>query len=160
MPRHWQPSCLDSPMLGAKNTKNSPRPGDTGDEVRSSIISGGKWVYGDRTKAVRYPITSDILLRMVREISDDQEGVNVKAALCVGFVAFLQCGEFTWDTWSPDSHRLHPSRNHIVFQPDGSVILTLFCKCTVRLLLSHIFEIPPCCNRPYVAGYDRGSDCE
>ena len=61
---------------------------------------------------------------MVREIIDD-EGVNVKAALCVGFATFLRCGELTWDTWCPDSPRLHLSRKHVVFQPDGSVILTL-----------------------------------
>ena len=34
-------------------------------------------------------------------------------------------GELTWDTWCTDSHRLHLSRKHVVFQPDGSVILTL-----------------------------------
>ena len=62
---------------------------------------------------------------MVREIIDNEEGVNVKAVFCVCFAAFLRCGEFTWDTWSPVSHRLHLSRKHVVFQPDGSVILTL-----------------------------------
>jgi hypothetical protein len=89
------------------------------------IFKGGLRVYGEGSKAIRYPITSDILLRMVHEIPDDDEGVNLKAALCVGFAAFLRSGEFTWDTWSPDSHRLHLSRKHVVFQSDGSVTLTL-----------------------------------
>jgi hypothetical protein len=53
------------------------------------IIRGGKRIYGEGAKAIRYPITYDILLRMVNEIRDDEEGVNVKAALCVGFAAFL-----------------------------------------------------------------------
>ena len=62
---------------------------------------------------------------MVQEVASDEEGVNVKAALCVGFAAFLRSGEFTWDTWSPESHRLHLSRKHVVFQQNGSVTLTL-----------------------------------
>jgi hypothetical protein len=40
-------------------------------------------------KAIRYPITSDILVQVVREIVDNEKGINVKAALCVGFAAFL-----------------------------------------------------------------------
>lgn len=68
------------------------------DERLDLIIKGGKRIYGEGTKAIRYPITSDILLRMIHEITDDEEGVNIKAALCVGFAAFLRCGELTWDT--------------------------------------------------------------
>jgi hypothetical protein len=62
---------------------------------------------------------------MVREITDGEEGVNVKAALCVGFATFLRSGEFTWDTWFSDSHHTHLSRKHVVFKPDGPVVLTL-----------------------------------
>src|SRR5579859_1300766 len=74
------------------------------DERLDLIIRGGKRIYGEGAKAIRYPITSEILLRMVNEISDTEEGLNVKAALCVGFAAFLRSGEFTWNTWAPDSH--------------------------------------------------------
>jgi len=107
-------------------------------------------VYGEGSKAIRYPITSDILLRMVYEITDDDEGVNLKAALCVGFAAFLRSGEFTWDTWSPDSHRLHLSRKHVVFQSDGSVTLTLPASKTdqshvgVEIYLAHSPLSPLC----------------
>jgi hypothetical protein len=62
---------------------------------------------------------------MVAEIADDKEGLNVKAALCVGFAAFLRSGEFTWTTWTSASHRLHLSRKHVTFEPDGSVALIL-----------------------------------
>ncbi len=54
------------------------------------IIQDGKQIYGEGAKAIWYPITYDILLCMVNEIRDDEEGVNdVKEALCVGFAAFL-----------------------------------------------------------------------
>jgi hypothetical protein len=62
---------------------------------------------------------------MVCEIPDTEEGINIKAALCVGFAAFLRSGEFTWNTWSSASHRLQLSRKHVVFEADGSITLTL-----------------------------------
>jgi hypothetical protein len=52
------------------------------------IIRGGKRIYGEDAKAIRYPITSDIL-HMLNEIKHDEEEVNIKTALCVGFAAFL-----------------------------------------------------------------------
>jgi hypothetical protein len=68
------------------------------DKSLNLIIRDGKWVYEEGTKAVRCPITSDVLLRVIHEITDDEEGINVKVALCVGFAAFyVRYGEFTWD---------------------------------------------------------------
>ena len=61
---------------------------------------------------------------MLNEIKHDEEGVNVKTALCVGFAAFLRSGEFTWNSWSPDSHCFLLSRQHIAFH-STSVTLTL-----------------------------------
>jgi hypothetical protein len=88
------------------------------------IVRGGKRVHGEGTKRIRYPIIDHILLCMVREINDDEEGLNVKSALCVAFAAFLRSGDFTWETWSPISHILHLARKHVVFHP-SSVMLTL-----------------------------------
>src|SRR6266516_383958 len=88
------------------------------------IIRGGRRVYGEGARTVRYPITSDILLRMLSEIGDDEEGVNIKAALCVGFAAFLRSGELTWNTWAPNSHHFLLSRGHVAFN-STSVTLTL-----------------------------------
>ena len=53
------------------------------------IIRGGKWVYGEGVKRLRFPLTAPILLRMVNEIRPDEEGINVKSALCVAFAGFL-----------------------------------------------------------------------
>jgi hypothetical protein len=64
-------------------------------------------------------------IEMVAKVTDDEEGVNVKAALCGGFAAFIQSGAFTWTTWTLASHRLHLSHRHVTFQPDRSVTLIL-----------------------------------
>jgi hypothetical protein len=61
---------------------------------------------------------------MVNEIRDNEEGINVKAALCVAFAAFLRSGELTWSIWSTESHHSLLSRDHVVFHPT-SVTLTL-----------------------------------
>jgi len=61
---------------------------------------------------------------LVNEIHNDEEGVNVKAAFCVAFAAFLRSGDITWDTWSPDSPLSHLSRKHVAFHP-SSVTLSL-----------------------------------
>jgi hypothetical protein len=88
------------------------------------ILCGGKRIYVEGAKAIRYPLTSDNLCRVVCEIDDSEEGTNLKAAFCVAFAAFLRSGEFTWDTWSSDSHLSHLSHKHVVFHP-SSVTLTL-----------------------------------
>jgi hypothetical protein len=88
------------------------------------ILRGGKRIYGEGAKAIRYPLTSDLLRQVVCEIDDGEEGTNVKAALCVAFAAFLQSGELTWDTWSPNSHLSHLSRKHVAFHA-SSVTITL-----------------------------------
>jgi hypothetical protein len=94
------------------------------DERLNVIIRGGKCVYGEGSKAVRYPITSEFSFEWFETVNNE-EGINAKAALCVGFAAILRSGEFTWDTWFPDSHHTCLSRKHVVFKSDGSVILTL-----------------------------------
>jgi hypothetical protein len=94
------------------------------DDRISLILRGGKRIYREGIKAIRYPLTSDLLRRVVHEIDDGEEGTNHKAAFCVAFAAFFRSGEFTWDTWTPDSHLSHLSRKHVAFHA-SSVTLTL-----------------------------------
>jgi hypothetical protein len=68
------------------------------------VIRGGKRVYGEGIKRLRFPLTAPILLYMVNEVRLDEEGINIKSALCVAFAAFLRSGEFTWDIWSEQHH--------------------------------------------------------
>jgi hypothetical protein len=88
------------------------------------ILKGGKRVHGEGAKRIRYPLTDDILLHVVREINNDKEGVNIKTAFCVAFAAFLRSGDFTWDTWSTSSHLTHLAWKHVTFHP-SFVTLTL-----------------------------------
>ena len=53
------------------------------------VIRGGRRLYGDGIRKLRLPLTAPILLRIINEIWEDEDGVNVKAALCVAFAAFL-----------------------------------------------------------------------
>jgi hypothetical protein len=61
---------------------------------------------------------------MINKIRLDEEGINIKATLCLTFAAFLRSGEFTWDIWSKQYHRSHLSRKHVFFSTN-SIILTL-----------------------------------
>jgi len=68
------------------------------------VIRGGQRIYGQGAKKIRLPLTASILLRILPQLHRTEQDVNVKAALCVAFAAFLRCGEFTWDTWSSTHH--------------------------------------------------------
>ena len=86
------------------------------------VLRGGKRVYGEGEKRLRLPLTAPILLRILNEIGDDYDGINLKAALCVAFAGFLRSGEFTWD--KPSGGGVYLARRHIILNPN-SVTVTL-----------------------------------
>jgi len=53
------------------------------------VIRGGKRIHGEGERRIRLPLTADILERIVREVNNDGNGLNIKAALCVAFAGFL-----------------------------------------------------------------------
>jgi len=95
------------------------------DERLKRILKGAKRVLGVPPPRPRKEITKDILLSILphfnKEIYDD---LNVYAAFCIAFAAFLRCGEFTWDTWNTDSHLFYLSRGSVQFQ-QGSISVHL-----------------------------------
>ena len=89
-----------------------------------SVLRGGRRVHGETPKRLRLPLTAGLLERIVHEIRLDFDGINLKAAFCVAFAAFLRSGEFTWDTWNPEtSPATHLARQHVKFNPQS---VTLF----------------------------------
>jgi hypothetical protein len=90
------------------------------------VIRGGKRVHGEGKRRIRFPLTYDILLKIIREVGRDLDGVNIECAICVAFAGFLRCGEFTWTSWDPHTSSQHfLSRKHVKFHTNGSVTLTL-----------------------------------
>jgi hypothetical protein len=59
------------------------------------MLKGGKRIYGEGTRRIRFPLTSEILSRLVQYIPNDGDGLNLKAAFCVVYAGFLRSGGFT-----------------------------------------------------------------
>ena len=82
-------------------------------------------MYREGAKRIRLPLTASILLRILPQLRATEQDINIKAALCVAFAAFLRCGEFTWDNWSNTHHLSFLARQHVKFNADNSVTPTL-----------------------------------
>ena len=91
------------------------------------LIRGAKRCVPEREKRIRLPLTQEILVQVVQACPPTSiDNLNVYAAICVSFAAFLRAGEFTWDNWDPASSPSHSlARRHVTFNQDGSVTLRL-----------------------------------
>src|SRR5947207_1722959 len=67
------------------------------DPCLERIIRDEKRYYEDIDKRERFPITREILIRILQQILDIYDGLNNKTTLCLGFSAFLRAGEFIYD---------------------------------------------------------------
>ena len=95
------------------------------DERLKQIIRGAKRQYGTSLVRDRKEITKDILVSIVTHLRDTHDNINIHAAFCTAFAAFLRVGEFTWDNWTEQSHLTHLSRGSIRFTSDGNALLHL-----------------------------------
>jgi hypothetical protein len=95
------------------------------DERIKRIIKGAKRVIGTAPPRPRKEITKDILVAILSHLNKDTyDDLNIYAAFCTAFAAFLRCGEFTWDSWKADSHLFYLSRSSVQFH-ENSVTLAL-----------------------------------
>ena len=86
------------------------------DERFKRIIKGAKHVIGTVPPHPWKEITKDILLTILPHLNRNTfDDLNIFTAFCTTFAAFLRCGEFTWDSWNPDSHLFHLSRHSVQF---------------------------------------------
>ena len=100
------------------------------DPIIRKVIKGAKKVYDQGPKRERLPLTQDLIVKVSDEIRKNLypfDNVNIHAALCLGFTAFLRAEEFTWEEWNPTvSPRRCLSRKHVWFDTvNGSVTLHL-----------------------------------
>lgn len=108
------------------------------------VIRGGKRVHGEGKRRIRLPLTYDILLKLIREVSSDLDGVNIECAICVAFSGFLRCGEFTWNSWESYKSSQHSlSRKHVKFHTNGSVTLTLPASKTDPYRTGTVIQLVP-----------------
>jgi len=65
------------------------------DERLRGIIHGAKWQYDTSSVWDRKVITKEILVFIVTHLCNTHDDINIRAAFCTTFTAFLRVGEFT-----------------------------------------------------------------
>jgi hypothetical protein len=66
------------------------------DERIKRIIRGASRIFGEKPKRERLEITKEILEAMLVNLHLTHDDLNLQAAFCLAFSAFLRIGEFTW----------------------------------------------------------------
>jgi len=91
------------------------------------LIRGAKRCIPEKAKRLRLPLTREILIKAISILNlHTQVDINIHAAICVSFAAFLRAGEFTWDSWDPKTSPSHSlARGHVKFNNNGSVTIRL-----------------------------------
>ena len=64
----------------------------------------------------------EILKAMLNNLHSTHDDLNLRAAFCLAFSAFLRISEFTWSQWDNQSFLLHISHGSVQFVPDGLLL--------------------------------------
>ena len=102
------------------------RPGGRGGELElyghpilQKSIAGLQKLYGEGDTRERWPITQNILLRLISRFDKTTfEGVNLHAAFYLAFVGFLRMAEFTYNKVESDFRSWYLTRGSIFLQED------------------------------------------
>src|SRR5436190_6110209 len=92
------------------------------DERLKCILRGASRMYGEKPKRERLEITKEILEAMLVHLHVTHDDLNIRAAFCLAFSAFLRISEFTWAKWDNQSFLLHLSRGSVQFVHDGILL--------------------------------------
>ena len=103
---------------------NNGKPTAAFDDPRlARIFKGALRIQGIKPIRERAEITKDVLTAIVATLRNDYNGLNLKAAFCTAFAAFLRPAEFTWEKWDPTSSPLtFVSRQSIQFTTQGILL--------------------------------------
>ena len=80
------------------------------------VIRGAKWVYRVGVKKLHFPLTASILLQIINGTGCDEEGINVKMAICHLLMIWRIYMEFSLDQKTsqhlplPQAHYFQPQR--------------------------------------------------
>jgi len=86
------------------------------------VLRGASWTYTSKPIQERMEITKEVLEAMLNNLHSTHDDLNLRAAFCLAFSAFLRIGEFTWSQWNDQSFLLHISRGSVQFVPGGLLL--------------------------------------
>jgi len=86
------------------------------------MLKGALRKYGTKPARIRLEITKEILHAMLSTFRPVHDDINLRAAFCTAFAAFLRIGEFTWPQWNPDSSLQFLSRGSVQFVTNGVLL--------------------------------------
>ena len=89
------------------------------------MVKGIKRHRGAKPPRSSLEVTKEVLEKLVSGLGSSFDDVNLRAAYCTAFAAFLRVGEFTWETWTDKSHVTKISRKSVTFDVDGNALLHL-----------------------------------
>src|SRR5579859_677457 len=92
------------------------------DERIKRILRGAAHKHGKKPIHERLEITKEILQAILVQLDCMHDDINLRAAYCTAFAAFLRMGEFTWKAWDDQSHIQYLSRSSVQFVPDGVLL--------------------------------------
>ena len=95
------------------------------DERLKRILRGAKRKIDVKPQLLRKDLTKEVLQKIIPLLHNTHDDLNLYAAFCTAFAAFLWLGEFTWDLWSLDSHFTCFSRSSVTFTAEGNAHLYL-----------------------------------
>ena len=93
------------------------------------IITGLKKLYSEKYSCKRWPITCNILLRLISRFDQTTlEGANLHFAFCLIFIGFLQMGEFTYNKVESEFSSWNLTKDSVFLSENRLFLIIPSCK--------------------------------